>query len=442
MQTGMKELKLKYYILILLFSFGTFSINCREKDQYDLNPQNKFILANPSHLNNLYEEIMVGGKQMAIIHIYSDYPDYTWVEAKGEGIACVDDVARSTIFYSKYYKITHEKIYLRKVKLLTEFILYMQAENGYFNNFIENGYSINKTYKTSLAQPDWWSWRAVWALSETYKLFSKNDAAFANRIYQSMGKLFSALEKNLPMEKRIKNIDGFERPAWLMFETGADQTSILILALVNYLEIKKDPVLLGYLKDLCDGIILMQVGDKDNFPYYAFMSWENLWHAYGNSQSYALLKAYELTHDEKYKIKALLEINYFYPYLIKENFINYFTIKNDKGKIILDERKQFSQIAYGIRPMIFASLEAAKITGNKSYAEFAGKIDLWFFGKNIAEKEMYDSKSGICYDGINSEKDVNKNSGAESTIETLLSISAVEQNKNAFSIVKNFMEKK
>ena len=92
--------------------------------------------------------------------------------------------------------------------------------------------------------------------------------------------------------------------------------------------------------------------------------------------------------------------------------------------------------------MIFASLEAAKITGNKSYAEFAGKIDLWFFGKNIAEKEMYDSKSGICYDGINSEKDVNKNSGAESTIEALLSISAVEQDENAISIVKNFMEKK
>ena len=438
----MKEDKLKYYILILLLSFSTLAIYCKEKGHNDLTNQNKLVLVNPSHLNNLYEEITVGGKQMAIIHIYSDYPDYKWVEAKGEGIACVDDVARSAIFYSKYYQITHEKIYLRKVRMLTEFILYMQDDNGYFNNFIENGYSINKTYKTSIAQPDWWSWRAVWALSETYKLFSKNDTAFANRIIQSIGKVFSNLEKNLPTEKRFKNIGGFARPEWLMSETGADQTSILILAFVNYLEIKKDPVLFGYLKDLCDVIILMQAGDKDNFPYNAFMSWENIWHAYGNSQSYALLKAYELTHDEKYKIKALLEINYFYPYLLKENFLNYFTIKNDKGKIISDERNQFSQIAYGIRPMIFASLEAAKITGNKSYAEFAGKIILWFFGKNIAEKEMYDSKSGICYDGINNEKDVNKNSGAESTIESLLSISAIEQNVNALSIVKNFMEKK
>ncbi|MCX6173134.1 MAG: hypothetical protein NTZ27_00055 [Ignavibacteriales bacterium] len=379
---------------------------------------------------------------MAIIHIYCDYPDYQWVEAKGEGIACIDDVARAAVFYSNYYKSTHDKIYLRKVRLLTEFILYVHAENGYFYNFIESDYSINKTYKTSVAQPDWWSWRAVWALSETYKLFSKNDAAFSSRIFQSMSKLFSALKKKLPLKKSFKNIGGFERPTWLPAETGADQSSILILALVNYLEIKKDPVLLTYLKDICGGIILMQEGDKENFPYYAFMSWENLWHAYGNSQAYALLKAYKLTHDENYKIKALLEINYFYPYLLKENFLNYFTIKNDNGKIIIDERKQFSQIAYGIRPMIFASLEAAKITGEKLYTELAGKISLWFFGKNLAEKEMYDSKTGFCFDGINSEKDVNKNSGAESTIEALLSLTAIQQNKTALDVVKNFLRDK
>lgn len=435
----MKASKMKYFILFSLLSLTSLSINCLGKDQFELNLKDKSSFVNPSHLDHLYEEINVNGKQMAIIHIYCDYPDYNWVEAKREGIACIDDVARAAIFYSNYYKTTHNKIYLRKVRLLTEFVLYMQAENGYFYNFVESDYSINKTYKTSVAEPNWWSWRALLTLSETYKLFSRNDAAFSNRILQSMSKFFSVLKKKLPLKKNFKNADGFERPTWLPSETGADQASILVLALVNYLEIKKDSMLLAYLRDLCDGIVWMQEGGKDNFPYSAFMSWENLWHAYGNVQSYALLKAYKTTHEEKYKSAALSEINNFYPYLIKENYLNYFSIKKNDDKNIIDEQKRFSQIAYGISPMIFATLEAAEITKDKSYSELAGKISLWFFGKNLAEKEMYNIKTGICYDGINNEQDVNKNSGAESTIETLLSLLAIQHNKTAFSIVKKFM---
>lgn len=418
------------------------SITINGKDKPEFNSQKEIALVNPSHLDKLYEEIAVDGNKMAIIHIYSDYPEYRWVEAKGEGIACIDDVARAAVFYSMYYKATGDKGYLLKVKLLNEFILHMQSESGYFYNFIQSDYSINKTYKTSVAQPDWWSWRAVWALSETYKLFSKTDTTFSNRLYQSMNRLFAAIKRNLPLKKSFKNIGGFEKPTWLQAETGADQSSILVLSLVNYLKINKDPVLLGYLKDLCDGIILTQNTDKGNFPYGAFLSWENTWHAYGNLQSYALLKAYQLTRIEKYKSAALFEINNFYPFLIKKNFLNYFTIKKIDTKTAIDECEQFSQIAYGIRPMIFASLEAAKVTGKQSYAKLAGEIGLWFFGKNVAGQEMYNINTGLCYDGINSEKELNKNSGAESTIETLLSLLALTQNKTAIPIVKNFLEKK
>ncbi len=437
----MKNLKLiRTFVCQIFILYASISVNINGKDKIEFCSQGNLSLVNSSHLDNLYEEIEIGRKRMAIIHIYSDYPDYKWIEAKGEGIACIDDVARAAIFYSMHYKTTGDKKYLRKVKLLNEFILHMQAENGYFFNFIEDTYAINKTYKTSVAQPDWWSWRAAWALSETYKLFLKNDIKFSNRILRSLNKLFKAIKKNLPVEKKLKNIGGFEKPSWLQAETGADQTSILVLALVNYIEIKKDPLLFAYLKDLCEGIILMQEGDKETFPHAAFMSWENIWHAYGNSQSYALLKAYRLTHNEKYITAALSEINNFYPYLIEEKFLNYFSIKKNNGNVVIDERKQFSQIAYGIRPMIFASLEAAMITGEKSYAELAGKISLWFFGKNLAGEKIFDVKTGICYDGINSEKDLNKNSGAESTIEALLSLSALEQNKTSASIVKNFLE--
>ena len=42
---------------------------------------------NKSHLDYLYEEINVNGKEMAIVHIYSNAPDYTYIGDDDEGYA-------------------------------------------------------------------------------------------------------------------------------------------------------------------------------------------------------------------------------------------------------------------------------------------------------------------------------------------------------------------
>ncbi|MFP3339295.1 hypothetical protein R0J91_15065, partial [Micrococcus sp. SIMBA_131] len=42
---------------------------------------------NLSHLDSLNEAITIDGTDMLITHIYSEYPDYEWVDASGEGIA-------------------------------------------------------------------------------------------------------------------------------------------------------------------------------------------------------------------------------------------------------------------------------------------------------------------------------------------------------------------
>ena len=46
---------------------------------------------------------------------------------------------------------------------------------------------------------------------------------------------------------------------------------------------------------------------------------------------------------------------------------------------------------------------------------------------------MYNPADGICYDGINSGNEINLNSGAESTIEALLSMQMLEY----YRITKN-----
>ena len=136
-----------------------------------------------------------------------------------------------------------------------------------------------------------------------------------------------------------------------------------------------------------------------------------------------------------------MEINHFYRYLQHEQYANEFKLAKIGDKILKLDYIKAPQIAYGIRPMVYACLEAYKVTGQAAYAEQAGKIATWFFGDNFASKMMYDPQTGICYDGINDDGSVNLNSGAESTIESLLALLAIEENSIAFKVLmENYAE--
>jgi len=106
-------------------------------------------------------------------------------------------------------------------------------------------------------------------------------------------------------------------------------------------------------------------------------------------------------------------------------------VRKTECKFELIESNKFSQIAYIIRPMVYALLEAYNVTADSTYAIKAGKAAQWFVGKNPAGEVMYNPHTGIFYDGIENEKLINKNSGAESTIEGLLSLLKMSQNRIA-----------
>ena len=385
-------------------------------------------LINPAHLNYLYEEINVGGEDMAIIHIYSNYPDYDYVGDEDEGIACVDDAARAAIFYLYDYQINSSDESRNRNKSLLKFLLYMQAENGYFYNFIWDDYSINKEFKTSIAEANWWAWRALWALSESYKIYVDEEPEFAKLILQSVERLIVAELKNMPVDLTTENFEGFEIPVWLPYQYGSDQAAVLILALIEYHKISANEMILEYIANLSEGIREMQIRDSENKFNGAFLSWQNNWHAWGNLQSYALLKSFQVTKDSSSLNSALYELDNFYTYLIKNNFLNSFSAKKADEKIEIANEKKYSQIAYNIRPMVYALVEAYKITGEEKYAVRAVEAVEWFFGKNPADAQIYFPENGIVYDGIESKELLNKNSGAESTIEGLLSLQRIHQN--------------
>lgn len=170
----------------------------------------------------------------------------------------------------------------------------------------------------------------------------------------------------------------------------------------------------------------MQHGDATHFPYSSFLSWENTWHAYACDQAYALLEAGAFLNDAQYTSKGLAEVDNFYPWLLKNGMKSSFVVRKSAGDVQLESERTFDQIAYGIRPMVFAAIKAFIITGEEKYADIAGHLAAWFLGANTAGKNMYSLSTGRCYDGISSGGSVNINSGAESTIEALLAMQRVE----------------
>ncbi|MDP3148463.1 MAG: hypothetical protein Q8N83_04955 [Ignavibacteria bacterium] len=392
---------------------------------------------NKSHLDYLYKEIEVNGRQMAIIHIYSNAPDYKYIDDMDEGYACVDDAARAAIFYLEYFKAYNDSSSLIKYYNLVEFLVYMHAENGFFYNFIWKDNSINKTFKTSVAEPNWWSWRALWALMENYKEFKNSNDDRAIRAKQTIEKGIAVIKRLIPKTRGKTNIDGVNLPNWLPGKTAADQSAVLVLLLSEYYQNTGDKAILSYINSLVQGIMKMQVKYKGYEFNGAFLSWENTWHGWGNSQSYALLKAFPIVKDEKVKKSALYELDNFYEQLIKRNFLSYFKVRKHHHQMETVESSRYSQIAYNIRPMVFALLEAYKITSDSTYAIKAGRVAQWFVGRNPAGEVMYNPHTGIIYDGIENQNLINKNSGAESTIEGLLSLLKISQNPIALTEFEN-----
>lgn len=397
-------------------------------------------LVNTSHLDYLNTPVTFpNGVKASGIYIYAEAPDYHFVTDSDEGFTCVDDVARAAQVYFRINAFSSDTAAQRKVFNLIRFILEMQSDNGYFYNFLFPGDSVNTVGKTSVNEPGWWSWRALYTLTEAAPLIRGIDAAFADKINAAIDRIVIKIKSDLAtIPITTKLVNGIRIPQWLPAGSGTDQAAILILGLIPYCETHNDSVMANYVKRLADGIVMMQQGDSTQFPFSCFLSWENIWHAYGNDQAHALFRAATFLKDSLYERKALAEVNNFYPWLLKNGFKSSFSVTKRGNLNELMDEKRYAQIAYGIRPMVFAAVEAYQLSGEQKYADIAGHIAAWLLGANETETNIYDQSTGRCYDGIIGKDSVNYNSGAESTIEALLALQKVEKHPAVLQALQRY----
>jgi hypothetical protein len=375
-------------------------------------------------LEHLTESISLLGKKVDIVHIYANYPDYQWLEARDadvEGVACVDDAARAAVVYLRHYQLAHDINSLDRAKRLVQFILTMQTEDGEFYNFIFGDHSINTKGKTSFKSFGWWASRGVWCLGLGYRVFRESDLAFALSLKAALDRSHQRARALLKRYGLIDTVSGFRVPRWLPYESGSDVTAEMLLGLIEYYDAAPDSCLKNTIEKLADGIMLMQEGNAREYPYGLHRSWETLWHMWGNSQTQALARAGKILGNRAMVESAEREARGFYSRLLKDGFMKEFDLA------MPDSKTHYEQIAYAVRPMAVGLVRLFEATGKQEYLTMAGLAGSWFLGNNVLRSPMYDPVTGRCLDGIRDSVTLNRNSGAESTIEALYTLLELEQ---------------
>ena len=375
------------------------------------------------HLDALCQDIVFAGKPCTIVHIYADAPDYQWTDAAKEGITCVDDVARAAVVTMQAFEAG---VYcdMERIRGLLNFVLAMQADDGEFYNFIHSDLSINKTGDTSRKDFAFWAARGYWALGSGAAFFRDKNPAYADTLKQAFLKCRIPLDKLMQRYGQFVEINGRPYPDWLMIRHAGDATSELLLGLAAYLQVEDDPLLADYADKLSEGLIAMHIQDHPVMAG-AFKSWPGIWHAWGNSQVQALAALAEIVPDSAVIKSALASADHFLSRLAGGQLITSYDFSGDAAT-------SYPQIAYDVRTTALGLLAVYQLTAEPRYARLAGLAASWLFGNNVADEPMYDPATGRVYDGIDP-KGVNRNSGAESTIEGLLTLLGIESEPLAAS---------
>ena len=380
---------------------------------------------NLSHLNFLVEDVDIAGQPMAIIHIYSEYPSYEWVDASGEGIAAVDDAARAALVYLDDYEYTRDPASLDKARRLLNFVLYMQAEDGQFYNFIlDRAGTINQTGNTSFKSSGWWAARAAYALGAGYRVMRSVDPAYASQLDQAFQGIRAVWESEVAAHYgKYDQVHNVQVPAWLI-AGGSDVTSIAVLALLEHDSATggQDTATRDLLAKLSEGLATYQAGDDRNYPF----GWhpDNAaspfsWHAWGSTQVFALARAGQQLDRSEWVASAQREADSFYARLLAGEMVGEWGVLP----------YEFPQIAYGVNSLVQGLVALHQATGDYTYGKLAGLAAGWFYGNNAADFPMYDPATGRGYDGLHGPSSfrVNRNAGAESTIEALMALQAINE---------------
>lgn len=355
----------------------------------------------------------------------------TW----GQGAFNADDLTRAAVVYLRHWQQTGDTDSRESAYQLLRGTTYLQTLTGpYAGNVVlwmqPDGTLEPSPEPVELPDPSdsdasYWLARTVWALGEGYAAFAEEDPEFAAFLRERMDLSLAALERQVLDDYGTYEVaDGVRVPAWLIVD-GADASAEAVLGLAAYVGTAPDgdPVADRAevaMAQLAEGIAAMSGGDARQWPYGAIVQWthsQSFWHAWASQMPAALAVAADGLDRPDLLPAAVTDSAVFTPHLLTSTgMINgWLPVPGD-----------LTQIAYGVDSRVQSLVEVADAADRPALDHLAGITASWFFGANRAGESMYDPQTGITFDGLSAAGDINRNSGAESTIHGLLTMLALD----------------
>ena len=104
------------------------------------------------------------------------------------------------------------------------------------------------------------------------------------------------------------------------------------------------------------------------------------------------------------------------------------------------QRADFDQQPIEALATVSACVEAYRTTEDARWMNEARLAFEWFLGRNDLGLELYDARTGGCYDGLHEDR-INENQGAESTLAFLLSLAELKLVESSFAAFRRAAEK-
>ncbi|OGY21376.1 MAG: hypothetical protein A2113_04270, partial [Candidatus Woykebacteria bacterium GWA1_44_8] len=291
----------------------------------------------------------------------------------------LDDNARALLAMVQAYKLFKKKEYLSLARIYLSFIIHAKEEGGFFRNF----QTFDHRFLPHVSQDSFGE--TMWALAETFR--NKIEPALSNTAWE----LFSESEKTITKIKSPRAV------------------AYLIIAL--YHALKSDPGNISFRQRLVKLTkFLLGLYEKNQ---------DGSWNWFESVLTYAnhilpaaLFYSYRVLGEKKILEVAKRSL----AFLEKETHADegipspigsygWYT----KG----GEKAGFDQQPVEAAYAVIANVAAAQATKNKRYYRSALEWFAWFHGNNIKKVNLYDKKTGGCFDGIG-KFGPNLNQGAES----------------------------
>ncbi len=373
-------------------------------------PGAKPVELNLNHLRHLGFDVTVAGRPVRAVALYAEAPDYRPVGSPArdgfEGLAAVDDAARAAVVYLRHFEHTADPHTKQEALDLLAFATTMEQGDGEFLNFVHADGTPNRAAPTSRKSFSYWAARSLWAMGEAARILGPEDST-VNELRPTLERAISRLARNV------------ERGLLVGGSATATAEALLgLLALQQAEPTEERAALAGRTADM---LVSLAVGDHDAAPWGAHIDpAEGVWHAWGARSVQALALAGRVLARPDLVAAARREAD--------QLWVRFLLAGEIPAVVSPDGSTQpFPQIAYGVSPVVEGYLALADATEEPKYRVLAGLAAAWFLGSNRAGITMYDAATGRTLDGLGgpSFDQVNRNSGAESTIESLLALGAV-----------------